>query len=371
VQQYIFRPLAIVAMVLMIALLPFGLAFRELSRVIFDAESTGAMVRQNLQDGQLAAALANQLTRQLFLSPEGEQPSVTAAFVRNTLAELEEDDWRAITALTVPTNLIEDTVEDVVDGYTAWLDGDAALPAIHVELSGWKANAQQNAAAVLTVVLDALPECSAAQVTSLVLGALQSMEAALGQVSGCRPPEPLYSAVVENASTLLQASLEHAPDLVDIGALGQLAGAPEELAQLKAGIVQLRRGLQWGWLAIAALGLLGVLLAARSLPQALRWAGLPLLLAGGLTFVFGLGLEFFSLHFVDALLAGPFLRMGGAAAAVGGALASGALDYVSGPLMLQGFLLSLAAAAALYGSYALARRQASPGIPLNRKRIGW
>lgn len=368
--QFLLRTLGIIVLAIFVLLLPLSLAFRELSQLVFDAEATKAMVREHLTSGQTAAVLANQLTRQLFMPEDGQQ-SITGAFVSNTLSQLSEEDWRTITALTMPTHLVENTVDDVVNGYTAWLDGDAPLPEIQVELEGWKANIQTNAGPVLEVVLGALPECTGSEVTSLVLGALQSFETLLGQLSGCRPPEPMYSAVLDNASLIFDASLRLAPSSVDVGALGQLAGAADELAELKSGLIQLRRILLWGWAGVAALGLVGVLLAARSLPRALQWAGWPMLLAGGITFIFGLGLEFFSLHFVDALLSGPLLREGGAAATLGSAVASGALDFVSGPLMLQGFLLAAVGSACVYIGYFLLRQKASPGIPLNRTRIGW
>lgn len=369
-RQFVLRPLGLIALTIFVFLLPVSLAFRELATLVFDAEATKAMVREHLVSGQMASALAQQLTRQIFLSEDG-QDTLTGAFVRNTLSELSEDDWRAITALTIPANLVDDTVDDVVNGYTDWLDGDAALPEIRVELEGWKTNIQQNAGPVLGVVLEALPECSGSQVAGMVLGALQSFETLLGQISGCRPPEPVYSALIDNAGTIFEVSLSQAPSSVDVGALGQLAGAPEELAQLKDGLVQLRRAFLWGWLAIAGLGVLAGLMAGRDLKQALVWIGVPFLLAGLLTFVFGLALEIFSLQFVDAFFAGPLLRGGGAAAALGGAVAGGALDFVSGPLMMQGLILIALGAVAAYAGYSLSRSLASPGIPINRKRIGW
>lgn len=369
-RQFILRPLGLIALAVLVLFLPVSLAFRELSTLVYDAEATKTMVREHLLSGQMASALAQQLTRQVFMSEDG-QDTLTGAFVRNTLSELSEDDWRAITALTMPTHLVENTVEDVVNGYTEWLDGDAPLPEIQVELDGWKTNVQENAGPVLGVVMDALPECSGSQVASMVLGALQSFESLLGQISGCRPPEPIYSALIDNAGAIFEVSLSQAPSTVDVGALGQLAGAPEELAELKDSLVQLRRVLLWGWLAVVGIGLLGALLATQNWRRALASLGGPLLLAGLITFIFGLGLEVFSLQFVDALFAGPFLQEGGAAAALGGAIAGGALDFVSGPLMLQGLIVMAIGGALAYAGYALSQRLASPGIPINRKRIGW
>lgn len=369
-QQYFFRPLGMIALTVFVFIFPLSLALREVSKLVFDAETTKAMVRENLLGGQMASVLANQMARQVLASEGGEE-TLASAFVQNTLAQLTEQDWRTITALTMPPNLVENTVDEIVNGYTAWLDGEAQLPQIRVELDGWKTNIEENASAVMSVVLDAQPDCSAEQVSHLVLSALQSMESVLQQISGCRPPEPVYSALLDNASLVLGNSLQFAPSSIDVGALRQLSGAPEQLADLKEGLIRLRQVLLWGWLGVAAIGLVGVLCGARSMPQALRWAGWPTLAAGGITFVFGLGLGIFSLQFVDALLSGPMLARSGAVAILGRAIAGGALDFTSGPLMLQGLVLLILGGAMAYAAYVLGRRYSSPGIPLNRTRIGW
>ncbi|MCW5873444.1 MAG: hypothetical protein KIS88_02230 [Anaerolineales bacterium] len=369
-QQYVFRPLGMIALAIFVLALPLSLAFREVGKLVFDAEATKTMVRENLLGGQMASVLANQLAQQLFLRQDGEE-TLASAFVSNTLSALTEEDWRTITALTMPPQLVEATVEEIVNGYTAWLDGDADLPEIRVELDGWKANVEENASAVLSVVLDAQPDCSMEQVSGLVFSALQSMESVLRQIGGCRPPEPVYSVVMDNAGFLLESSLEFAPSSIDVGALRQLAGAPQQLAELKDGLIRIRQMVMWGWLGAIAIGLLGVLLGARTLPQALRWAGWSTLAAGGFTLVFGMGLGLFSLHFVDALLSGPLLERSGAVAILGTAIASGALDFASGPLMMYGLVLLILGGALAYAAYVLAHRYASPGIPINRTRIGW
>lgn len=370
-QQYIFRPIGIVAIVIFVVFLPISLAFREVGKLVFDAEATKTMVRESLMGGQMTSVLASQIAQQMLLRTQGGQDSLPNAFVRNTLSELTEDDWRAITALTMPPRLVEDTVEEIVSGYTAWMDGEAELPEIRVGLDGWKANMEANAGPVLAIVLDAQPQCTAEEAANLVVTALQSMEGLLEQIGGCRPPEPFYSAILDNAGVLLGTSLQFAPSSIDVSALSQLSGAPQQLAGLKEGLIRVRQVLLWGWVAVAGVGLLGVLFGARSLPQTLRWMGWPSLLAGGITLAFGMGLGFFSLHFIDAFFAGPLLQQSGAVAILGSAVASGALDYASGPLMLYGIILLVAGVALAYTAYVLARRHSSPGIPLNRKRIGW
>jgi hypothetical protein len=237
-------------------------------------------------------------------------------------------------------------------------------------LGTWKANAEANAPQVMAIVLDAMPPCNAEQIGALTLDALTSAQGLLENISACNPPEPFYSAIVNNANLLLKASLQTAPDSIDISQLGQSNGAPNELTQLKTNLSQVRTVLNWTWVGIAGIGALAVVAGATGFTSALRWAGWPLLLAGVLALVFGLALQLFSLQFLDNFLSQPLMAEAGAVGALGRAIAGGALDLVSKPLLLQGLLMSALGAGGIYVASLVTKRAASPGIPLNQRRIG-
>lgn len=367
--QSFLRFLALILLAVFVLLFPLSLALRDVGALAFDPETTKALVREHLLDSRLIASLAEQATQELLL-PEGGSAGGAAPLVGSALSSLSDEDWQKITDLTAPTALVDQTVDEVVTAYTAWLDGEGTLPQVTLDLTTWKANTEANAGQVMAVVLDAQPECTAEQVAGMALDALQSADGIMSSLRACRPPEPFYGALVANADLLLSASLQAAPDSLDLSQLGQGAQAPQELVQLKNNLVQVRQVLAWAWLGVAALAVLAVALAARDVVAILRWAGWPLLLTGAITLIFGLGLQFFSLHFLDSLLAGPLMDEAGAVGMLGQAIASGALDLVSRPLLLQGLLLSALGTVAIYSASVLARRQASPGIPLNQRRIG-
>jgi hypothetical protein len=368
--QPVLRFIALILLAIFVLLFPLSLALRDVGALVFDPETTKALVRQHLIDSRLIASLAEQATQELLLPGGSSSGSASVPLIGSALSSLSEADWEEITDLTAPTALVEQTVDEVVTAYTDWLDGDQPLPQITLDLSRWKVNTQANAGQVMAVVLDALPACAAADVAGMALDALQSVEGMLANMRACRPPEPFYSALINNAGLLFSASLQAAPDSIDLSQLGQGSQAPQELLEIKQNLVQVRQILSWGWAAVAAIGFAGILLAARGLIPALRWAGWPLLITGAATLIFGLGLQFFSLHFLDNLLAGPLMEEAGAVGALGRAIAGGALDLVSKPLLLQGLLLTALGTAGVYVSSVLARQQASPGIPLNQRRIG-
>ena len=369
----ILRFFAFIILIFFVIALPLSLVLRDVGALIFDPETTKTLVRDNLLNSEMIASLARQTTEQMLGGEvESQVTAETAAqgqLIQRALAELSGEDWQRITELAVPENLIEQSLNEVVDAYTSWLNSDQPFPDAQLNLQSWKENTAAHAADVMKVILDALPECTAEEAAYLALQGLQSGDLAAA-IPLCRPPEPIYGTLVANAKVLLGGMLINAPDVIDLNQFTQGQEAPPELVQLKTNLTSARAVLAWTWVAVAGLGALAVAMAARSLKSVLKWSGWPLLLAGTATLVIGLGLRFFSLRFLDEMLANAFSSGSGALGSAGGAIASGALDLISAPLLLQGLFLTTLGAVALMYVTRITRGENSPGIPINRKRIG-
>jgi hypothetical protein len=367
------RILAVILLIFFVFALPVSLLLRDVGALVFDPETTKVLVREHLMDSELIASMARQATEQMLLGqfedqdPEA-QSSLQGNVVQTVLIQMSEEDWRQITELAVPESLVEQSVDSVVDAYTEWLDSDAEFPSLLLDLQPWKENTATNAPQIVTVVLDSLPECTLEMAAQMAIVGLQS-QGLEGAIPACKPPEPLYGALIANASTLLAGPLAVAPDQFDLSQVTAGQQAPDELIKLKAGITQVRSLSRWTWIAVSAIGLLAVAMAARSFRQVLTWSGWPLAITGSLVVLLALGMLFFSFQFLNEAMANLFLGEGGAQSAFGAAVAAGALDLVSRPLLLQGVLITAAGAAALIYARTLARRDASPGIPLNQKKI--
>lgn len=379
--QALLRIAAILVLLIFVLLLPVTLVARDVGALIFDPATTKSLVRNNLLDSQLIAGLARQATQEMLFpsAVEGEasetqeqksEEGIDIAALEEALSNLSEEDWKKVTELTAPTALVEQTVNQVVDAYSLWLNGDQDFPPLQLDLKLWKENAQNNAGAVMMVLLDAMPACSAQEVQQISTENMTTAEGVAGSIRACRPPEPYYGAMINNADLLIRETLRRAPDLIDLNLMTQDTEAPNELVQFKTSLTRARLAVNWSWLAVAGLGALAVAVVAHGLKSLLRWAGWPLLLTGAITVVLGLGLKFFSLHFLDQLLASALSSEAGAVGAMGKAIAGGALDLVSTPLLLQGLVISAAGIGSVFYAGTMARRQASPGISIKQKRIG-
>jgi hypothetical protein len=361
----ILRFIAVILLVAFVIALPLSLVLRDVGSLLFNPETTKALVRQNLSRSELMASLARQATEQMLAAEDpdgGEESAVSVA-----LGQLTEEQWRQITDLVAPESLVQETADQVVDAFSAWLNTEAAFPEVQINLATLKQNAISNAGEVVGVVMSSLPACDDEDIASLSLNA--DLEQASVSIPVCLPPEPVYSLVISQAEVAMSGLLERAPDTIDLGQLNQ-GQAPAELTQLKQNLVSMRTFLNWSWAGVVAIGVIAAIMAASGTPSLLRWAGWPLILAGIITLVFGIGLRVFSLNFLDQFLAAVLEQGPGAMGSLGTAIASGALNLITGPLLIQGLVITALGIGSVIYARILAQRLASPGIPINRRRIG-
>lgn len=373
----IFRIFAFPILAIFILALPLSLVLRDVGSLLFDAETTRTLVRENLLNSELVASLARQGAEQMIIgaSQEGQEgdaastgeEGVLTASAQQALAQLTEEDWRQITELVAPEDLIEQTVDEFVTAFSSWLNNDEPFPNLRVDLASWKANTLENAGEVVTIMLNALPACNEDTVASMALQGAQDPESLTASIPLCLPPEPVYSQLVAQAGSMMGSMLERTPDTIDLQQISQGQDAPPELVQLKANLIQLRAVMSWAWVGVLAIGILFAALAARGFRSFLRWAGWPVLLGGAVTLLLGLSLLVFSFRFLEQLFAS---NESGAMSVLASAVAGGALNLVSQPLLLQGLVLTTIGLAAVLYARVLARREASPGIPINRRKIG-
>lgn len=356
------RLVALPILVFFVIAFPLSLVLRDVGSLLFNPETTKVLVRQNLRGSELISSLALQATQQILSVEGGDQNPARLA-----LSRLNDEHWRQITELIAPETLVEQTADQIVDAFSLWLNTEEAFPHVQLDLSAVKANAVANAGEVTRVLMSGLPACDAESLAAMSAG--QDAGQLSSAIPLCLPPEPFYSQMVAGADTVMIQILDGTPDRIDLGQLNQ-GQAPAELAQLKQNLVSMRTFLDWSWLAVAALGIAAVAMGASGVPSILKWAGWPVVIAGFIVLLFGLGLQMFSLNFLDEFLAAVLEQGPGAMGSLATAIASGALNLITRPLLIQGAVMTVLGAAMLAYSRVLAKREASPGIPIHRRRIG-
>ncbi|MGH2582919.1 MAG: hypothetical protein ACRDFQ_08490 [Anaerolineales bacterium] len=370
------RGLAVIMLAFFVVLLPFSLLLHDVGELAFNPETTKSLVRDYLLRSELVATLAMRATQQMISgepvlgNPENASLDSGNLLLERTLGHLTIEDWQEITDLAAPNKLVDASMGEVITAYSLWLDGHEDFPPLQINLAPWKQNLSDKAGNVMVIVLDSLPECTLDAAIAMSLEGLQSGESLAGIVPVCRPPEPLYSSLVDSAGFFLASSLELTPDRINLDLSEQDVPPPKELVDLRENLVRARLILGWGWLAVASIGIAAVALAARTFQQILLWSGWPLLIAGAGTFLLGLAFRFFTLGFVDDAFGNALGGNLGIAESAGVALVGAALDFASRPLLLQGLALSVLGIGSIFWARSLAQNNPELGIPINRRRIG-
>jgi len=228
--KFLLRLIALPVLILFVLALPLSLVLRNMGALIFDADTTKALVRESLLDSELAGSLARQGAESLLTRVDEEGGEAGQKLSLDAFAQLSEEDWRQITEIVAPETLVADTVDGVIDAFSDWLnDAQAEFPNLSVDLSEWKIKTVENADRLVTVFMDSLPECSQAAMGEL---AQQSLIMQVESLPACRPSEPLYSQLVSQSATMIERMLDGAPDAIDLDQITQGADAPRELIEL-------------------------------------------------------------------------------------------------------------------------------------------
>lgn len=349
---------------------PVSLIAHDIGALLFDPRTTKTLVREELLNAKLIAQVAQQAIQGMLIGGSAEEADPQQKAMNAILVNLSDEDWQKILDLTAPTRLIDDTINQIVDSYTTWLNSDEPIPPLNLDLKAWKENTKNNAGQVMVILLDSLPECNQDQMQAFSEENLNGDAGIAGALHACRPPEPYYSQLIQNSGRFVQQSLVLTPDVIDLKLMSQGTETSTALAQFKSSLIRVRAAVTWGWVVVAAVGALAVAMAQRGFASALRWAGWPLLLSGSPILVLALGLQFFSLHFLGQFLAGALKDQSGAIGIMGSALAGGILDLINKSLFLQGGLAAGLGIGALLYARVLRGRPTSMAIPISQRRIG-
>ncbi len=297
----LFQGVALLLMALVVVLLPVTLGARSLGRVIYDRQAILSLANENLLNPELLATIGQEAVREALISPELDEED-GAAINRVMLAafnNLTRDQWTLMMEMIAPQAELSGMAETVINAFYDWLESDAAVPELTLDLGPWKTRMSANALPLMEMVLDALPPCDTAG-TRLYQAEQTDLEAA-ASLPACRPPEPIYSEMLNAGASVLPNSLAQTPDVIDFSS-EVVSQPPAELIQLKSDLLDLRSLLRGAWLPVFLLFLIALPMGARSGRAALRWAGWPLLLVGLALLVGGMGLMVFS----EAMLTGMF-----------------------------------------------------------------
>lgn len=272
------RVFAIGVIILTVILLAAGLVVLNLRLTLLTpAFWEGLLIRQRVY-AQLSDLAVDGIFEQAPTGFEEEGGGPSGSEGPSVAAELEgkfgRQAFEEFFDTLIPPAWVQQQIEQNIEAMFAWLEGETPYPYLRVDLSdiGERLNSEEGQEA-LRSLLSRLPPCE--------LGEEFATQEEL--LPHCRPPDPALDEAMEEKLPALQ---ERLPEDVDFRKMVRIGEIDLETLKNLGKIQQVYRVFTVAsvlvWPVCLFLLALALLCAARSLDQALRWIGWPLLAAGGL-----------------------------------------------------------------------------------------
>jgi hypothetical protein len=274
------RIIAAIITLIAVLLLPLSLFGYNVGQILFSPESMLNLVAGQVigpsQTNPLAEILLQSLPPQWGIDDDS-----TLGRALSSAAEQAE-----IQSTLLPLELQVEYAAQGINSFYSWLEGSDPMPVLELDMQPLKSHIHQNAGGVVNSVLDLLPVCTAEESLALaatLIDAVLGGEAILDTLPSCLPTIIPVETVAPAAGELLRQQLANISDTIVLENLVQ--ATPESMQELK-GRLQLTKGaLQWSWLPILFLLIIGALAGGQTQDGVPRWLGWSLVAAGVLTFL--------------------------------------------------------------------------------------
>lgn len=277
--------------------LPMAMLAQSGAAVLFNPARARTVIQTNLVD----STVLRQLVFEGLISEMAGGPA-TGSDLSHMLSYVGANQREAVAQILLPQDYVRGQVANLVDSFYAWLDTDAPLPDLRVDLGPIQANLENGGSeALVDLVVESWPVCTPDQLKEVQTAVLQGQTP---PVLACQLPEPLLSAQKTALVTEVNLAVHAMPASVSF-TQGAGSAETEQFASLKRGLDTIRSLARWLWLIpVALLGLI-MAVAVRSWQSWLRWWGYPLLLGGLLTLLLSLVALGLSPSWLINRLAGP------------------------------------------------------------------
>jgi hypothetical protein len=274
------RFIAAIITLIAVLLLPLSLFGFYVGQILFSPESMLNLVASQVIGPSQTNLLAETLLQSLPPQWGIDNDSTLGRALSSAVEQAE------IQGTLLPLELQVEYAAQGINSFYSWLEGPDPMPVLELDMRPLKSHIHQNAGGVVNSVLDLLPVCTAEESLALAATLIDTVlggEAILDSLPSCLPAIIPVETVVPAAIELLRQQLANIPDTVVLENLVQ--ATPESMHELK-GRLQLTKGaLQWSWLPILFLLIIGALAGGQTRDGVPRWLGWSLVAAGILTFL--------------------------------------------------------------------------------------
>ncbi len=274
------RFIAAVITLIAILLLPVTLFGFQIGQILFTPQSMLNLVAGEVIGPSQSNLLAETLLQSLP-SEWGIDDDSTLGKALSTAVEQTE-----IQTALLPVELQVEYAAQGLNSFYTWLEGPDPMPVLELDMQPLISHIHLNASGLVDNVLDLMPICTAEEslaLAAMLIEAVLGGEPVLDALPSCLPAILPVESIAPAAGELLRQQLTLIPDTIVLDNLVQ--ATPERMQELKSSMQLAKGTLQWSWLPVLFLLLIGALIGGQTKDGVPRWLGWSLVIGGVLTFL--------------------------------------------------------------------------------------
>lgn len=284
---------AAIFVIMLVLTLPLALFLFNFGRVFFNPPAVTHVVTNELVNSDLLPVVLEWFSdsRAQERVETGEAHTwVDEPDIVQLMAFVDRDAWRKIKAEVLTDEMINEWVPALVNGLYAWIDSDAVLPQVELDLRKLKAIVDsEHGRNSIVIAYDQLPPCTTEQIDDFKSRLNAAPPDTEVFYNLCEFPNPWHDDQVNDYLQSLNDLVDSTPEDFALGrAIDDSSNTSASLAVVKQQLLMLRFLYRWGWIVPLICLLLILALVIRSLHSLGIWWGAPLLLSGLLGVLLGL-----------------------------------------------------------------------------------
>lgn len=280
---------AVIVVVFLVLALPLSLFFFDLGQAVFNQPLVKRIVTDEVVNSDLIPAalewLSDRRAQERVASGEA-LTGITEPDIVLLMSFLDAGDWRQIKAEVLTDEILTDWTSVTVDGVYDWIDTEERNPQVSWSMQAFKdrVNSEHGTNSIV-IAFDNLEPCNQEQIADFEARLAAAPEGTEVLYNLCNFPDPWHEDQFQDYLNALGDVVRNVPDSFNLTEeLLQVEDATEGVGPLalKEMLRNIRTLAGWAWLVPLVLLALLVLLAVRSLKDAGRWLGAPLMVGGAL-----------------------------------------------------------------------------------------
>jgi len=272
--NWLFKILGIILMIMAVVLLPLTLLANEVGDLLFSTDNIFSIIDDELINPEFMEDLIGEVL--VELQPEGENAEEDAMrdVIMEMMSGIQTETLNEAVALLFPVDMLSDLFGNISDGFYIWLNSEGYDTGVVVDLKPLKVNVSENVDVVMAAMFEDMPECSEADLE----GGNWDMT--------CKPPEEFDEQINTMLDETIQNMMAEIPDEINIDEFLYEQG--DDMAVMRNSLKLIRDVLDYVWVLVLGIFLMGVILGARTIQGFFGWTGWPLLITSLIIIMFGI-----------------------------------------------------------------------------------